>query len=63
MQVEMPAGGGVCAPAEEDVDGRLLQLRPRRDQVRAVRRPSTVQQLLPAGRPGAAALPPQHAAR
>lgn len=27
-QVEMPAGGGVPPPAEEDVDGGILQLCP-----------------------------------
>lgn len=59
----MPAGGGVCPPAEEDVDGWVLQLCPSGNQVGAVLHPSTVQQLLPARRAGAAAVSPQHAAR
>lgn len=59
----MPAGRGVCAAVKEDVDGDLLQLCPCGGQVCAVLHPSSVQQLLPARRPGAAAVSPQRAAR
>lgn len=59
----MPSGRGVCAAVEEDVDGGLLQLGPCGGQVGAVLHPSSVQQLLPARCPGAAAVPPQRAAR
>lgn len=62
-QVEVPGGRGVCAPAGGDVDGKQLQLCTGGGKICAMRHPPSVQQLLPARRPGTAVLSPQCAPR
>lgn len=62
-QVEVPGGRGVCAPAGGDVDGKQLQLCTGGGKICPMRHPPSVQQLLPARRPGTAALSPQCAPR